>query len=95
MIKAGQEDSLVAFRSGSCKVLVSTAVAEEGLDIKECNLIVTYNYSTNEIGKLLRKGTNKKSNVEKNYFPRCFSTFFVCEKLSVCLLYSLSRSNFY
>ena len=75
MTKAGQEDSLVAFRSGSCKVLVSTAVAEEGLDIEECNLIVTYNYSTNEIGKLQRKGTNKKVMLIKTIFQDVFLPF--------------------
>jgi len=62
MTKVGQDDNLNAFREGSCKVLVATSVAEEGLDIKECNLIITYNYSTNEVGQVQRKGiTNLKS----------------------------------
>ena len=65
MTKADQKGALLAFRTGSCKVLVSTSVAEEGLDIKQCNLIITYNYATNEIGKVQRKGKDSR-NVKYN-----------------------------
>ena len=38
-----QQDELVSeFRSGAKKVLVSTSVAEEGVDVETCNLIVRY-----------------------------------------------------
>ena len=56
MTKSSQYDALKAFREGKSKVLVATSVAEEGLDIKACNMIITYNYSTNEVGKIQRKG---------------------------------------
>ena len=58
MTKVGQDDNLNAFREGTCKILVATSVAEEGLDIKECNLIISYNYSTNEVGQVQRKGNS-------------------------------------
>ena len=53
----GQADNLGAFREGTCKLLVATSVAEAGLDIEKCNLIITYNYSTDEVGQVQRRGT--------------------------------------
>ena len=44
------------FREGHHKILIATSVAEEGLDIPKCNLILRYNYSTNEIGRMQTKG---------------------------------------
>ena len=42
-----QQDALIAeFRSGSKKVLVCTTVAEEGVDVQECNLVIRYCMST-------------------------------------------------
>ena len=81
MSKADQEGALLSFRTGSCKVLVSTSVAEEGLDIKQCNLIVTYNYATNEIGKVQRKG---KDSCHMKYYKVWFRTLtFVAMTLSI------------
>ena len=56
-----QRQVLKDFKMGKYKILVSTSVAEEGLDIMECNIVIRYNYSTNEIGRIQTKGTKLKT----------------------------------
>ena len=51
-----QDEILDRFREGSCKLIIATTIAEEGLDISACNLIINYNYSTNDVGHVQRKG---------------------------------------
>ncbi|KAH9492756.1 Antiviral innate immune response receptor RIG-I, partial [Bulinus truncatus] len=56
MSQQQQENILEAFRNGQKRILVATSVAEEGLDIPECNLVVKYNYVGNEITHIQAKG---------------------------------------
>lgn len=44
-----QHDVIKQFREGALNLLFSTSVAEEGLDIAECNIVVRYGLMTNEI----------------------------------------------
>ena len=61
MNQAQQDDVLQYFRDGKHKVIIATTVAEEGLDIQKCNLVVRYEHVTNEIayvqarGKIIRR----------------------------------------
>lgn len=44
-----QKEVISKFRTGKINLLIATTVAEEGLDIKECNIIIRYSLVTNEI----------------------------------------------
>ncbi|KAM9391862.1 ATP-dependent RNA helicase DHX58-like isoform 2-T3 [Pholidichthys leucotaenia] len=49
MTQTEQMDTIHNFHQGTLNLLISTSVAEEGLDIPECNLVVRYGLITNEI----------------------------------------------
>ena len=51
-----QADTISNFRHGRLNLLISTSVAEEGLDIPECNLVVRYGLLTNEIAQKQASG---------------------------------------
>nr|XP_039268621.1 antiviral innate immune response receptor RIG-I-like isoform X1 [Styela clava] len=59
MTKDSQESVLKSFREGVTKVLIATSVAEEGLDIPACNLVIMFNYVTGEVGRIQRKGRGR------------------------------------
>lgn len=47
-----QKEVISKFRTGKINLLIATTVAEEGLDIKECNIIIRYGLVTNEIAMI-------------------------------------------
>ncbi len=51
-----QASILQSFRDGSYNVLVATSVGEEGLDIKECNLVIFYEAVPSAVRLIQRRG---------------------------------------
>ncbi|KAM4717906.1 ATP-dependent RNA helicase DHX58 isoform 1-T2 [Anableps anableps] len=56
MTQNEQAETIRNFRNGTLNLLISTSVAEEGLDIPECNLVVRYGLLTNEIAQQQASG---------------------------------------
>lgn len=65
MTKVEQDEILELFKEGNHKVIIATSVAEEGLDIQKCSLVVRYDHVTNEIAMVQSRGN---INCKKNIF---------------------------
>lgn len=67
MTKVEQDEILELFKEGNHKVIIATSVAEEGLDIQKCSLVVRYDHVTNEIAMVQSRGNiNYKKNIFVN-----------------------------
>ncbi|XP_029340046.1 probable ATP-dependent RNA helicase DHX58 isoform X1 [Mus caroli] len=56
MTQKDQQEVIQEFRDGILSLLVATSVAEEGLDIAQCNVVVRYGLLTNEISMVQARG---------------------------------------
>ena len=52
MTQVAQEEVMDSFRGEECNLLVTTSVAEEGLDVPACNLVIRFQHVSNEISKV-------------------------------------------
>ncbi|CAJ1079310.1 interferon-induced helicase C domain-containing protein 1 [Xyrichtys novacula] len=59
MTAAEQKDVLKKFGKGEVNLLIATSVAEEGLDIPACNIVIQYGQLTNEIGMIQARGRGR------------------------------------
>ncbi|NXN43131.1 DHX58 helicase, partial [Rhinoptilus africanus] len=62
MTQNEQQDVIKLFREGALNLLFSTSVAEEGLDIPQCNVVVRYGLMTNEIAMMQARGRARAEN---------------------------------
>ncbi|NXN23735.1 DHX58 helicase, partial [Nycticryphes semicollaris] len=62
MTQNEQQEVIKLFREGALNLLFSTSVAEEGLDIPECNIVVRYGLMTNEIAMMQARGRARAEN---------------------------------
>nr|XP_054754331.1 ATP-dependent RNA helicase DHX58-like isoform X1 [Lytechinus pictus] len=59
MTSTEQNRNLQLFKDKKYKIMVATSVAEEGLDITDCNMVFRYNYVTSDIGHVQTKGRSR------------------------------------
>ena len=62
MSQSQQKEVMKQFHDGKINLLIATSVAEEGLDIPACNLIIRYLYVSNEIAKVQTIGRARAEN---------------------------------
>ncbi|XP_025971571.2 ATP-dependent RNA helicase DHX58 [Dromaius novaehollandiae] len=73
MTQNEQQDVIMSFRKGDLNLLFSTSVAEEGLDILECNIVVRYGLMTNEIAMVQARGRARAENSTYSILARASS----------------------
>ncbi|XP_066432030.1 interferon-induced helicase C domain-containing protein 1 isoform X1 [Eleutherodactylus coqui] len=56
MTQNEQKKVLQKFKTGELNLLIATSVAEEGLDIQECNIVILYGLIMNEIAMVQARG---------------------------------------
>jgi Fanconi anemia group M protein len=72
-----QKDQLLAvqrFKAGEINVLVATSVAEEGLDIAECDVVIFYDVVPSEIRAIQRRGRTGRNRKGKVYLLKTKGT---------------------
>jgi len=56
MTQGEQEAIIEEFKKSEVNILIATTVAEEGLDIGDCNFVIRYNMAGNEISSVQARG---------------------------------------
>ena len=64
LTQVAQEEVMESFRGKECNLLVATSVAEEGLDVPACNLVIRFQHVSNEISKTQITGRARAENSE-------------------------------
>ena len=87
MTLPAQKCALDAFRTNrDSKILIATSVADEGIDIAQCNLVILYEYVGNVI-KMIQTRGKKSCDARTQRLPSCLTCERVCPpfvSLGVC-----------
>ncbi len=57
MTSAMQKQLLKMFADKQHQVVISTSIAEEGIDIRACNLVIRYENASSEVAMIQARGT--------------------------------------
>ena len=64
MTQVDQKDVMKGFQEGNYNILVATSVAEEGLDVPACNLVIRFQHVSNEIARKQTQGRARAAESE-------------------------------
>ncbi|NXY92717.1 DHX58 helicase, partial [Alcedo cyanopectus] len=92
MTQNEQQDVIKLFREGALNLLFSTSVAEEGLDIPECNIVVRYGLMTNEIAMVQAQGRARAENSVYSVLAKANSREVSREQLNENLVELMERA---
>ena len=56
MTQADQNEVLSKFDNGICKIMIATSVAQEGIHIEDCESVIMYGCTTDDVGRMQSKG---------------------------------------
>ena len=73
MTQVAQEEVVKSFREGKCNLLIATSVAEEGLDVPACNLVIRFQHVSSEIAKVQTQGRARAEESEGFIILSCDS----------------------
>ncbi|XP_030592585.1 probable ATP-dependent RNA helicase DHX58 [Archocentrus centrarchus] len=85
MTQNEQAETIQNFRRGALNLLISTSVAEEGLDIPECNLVVRYGLLTNEIAQQQATGRARAKDSRYSVVAQAGGREVHRERMNECL----------
>lgn len=86
MSQIDQLDTLESFKKKEIQGIVATSVAEEGIDIPDCDLVILYNYIGNEVSYKQAMGRLLFSIIACQGFFVCLSGGFSSLSILVILL---------
>ncbi|NXT67303.1 DHX58 helicase, partial [Chaetops frenatus] len=92
MTQNEQQDVIKKFREGALNLLFSTSVAEEGLDIPDCNIVVRYGLMTNEIAMMQARGRARAENSVYSVLAKANSKEVTRELLNEDLVELMKRA---